>query len=122
MYGDDHENTFTAEAQDDDGTKATDTADAKVTFTDVLPSIAVTKTAVPTTATVGDTVEYLYVVTNDGPIDLLSVTLTDNLLKGDALPRRQRTTPYTGAPLAPGASLYGAMQYTVVEEDLPIRS
>ena len=46
--GPDHVNVFTATAQDDDSNTDTATDDATVTFTDVKPDIAVTKTANPT--------------------------------------------------------------------------
>ena len=45
--GPDHVNMFTAVAEDNDGTDATDDDDATVDFTDVAPTIEVTKTAEP---------------------------------------------------------------------------
>ena len=46
--GDSHKNVFTAKAEDNEENEASDTADATVTFTDVLPAIEVTKVANPT--------------------------------------------------------------------------
>ena len=46
--GPDHVNVFTAHVVDNDNTDATDTDDATVDFTNVLPTIDVTKTANPT--------------------------------------------------------------------------
>jgi hypothetical protein len=47
--GTSHTNVVTSTVRDNDGTDGTDTDDATVTFTDVLPNISVTKTANPTT-------------------------------------------------------------------------
>ena len=44
-----HEDTFTATGRDDEGNPTSASATARVTFTDVLPSITVTKTAMPPT-------------------------------------------------------------------------
>ena len=61
----DHVNVFTAVAEDNDGTDATDDDDATVDFTDVLPTIEVTKTANPTAVPeTGGNVLFTFVVKN----------------------------------------------------------
>lgn len=52
-YGTFHVDTVTASADDDDGGTATARDSARVTFTDVLPDITVTKTVSPTTLEAG---------------------------------------------------------------------
>jgi uncharacterized repeat protein (TIGR01451 family) len=44
-FGYDHENTFTAQAEDNEDNTAEDSATETVEFTDVLPSVVITKTA-----------------------------------------------------------------------------
>ena len=63
--GPDHVNVFTAVAEDNDGTDATDNDDATVDFTDVAPTILVTKT--PSVASVPETggnVTFTFMVQN----------------------------------------------------------
>jgi uncharacterized repeat protein (TIGR01451 family) len=60
-----HTNVVTGSATDDDGTEATDTGTATVTFDDVLPDVSITKTANPTSVPeTGADVEFTIVVTN----------------------------------------------------------
>ena len=67
-------NTVTATADDDDGNTDTAQATETVDFSDVLPDIAVTKTAdVASVPETGGDVTYTFVVTNNGAE---SVTLT----------------------------------------------
>ena len=66
--GDTHTNVVSVTAEDDDGTDVTDSDDATVTFTDVLPTIDVTKTATPTSVPeTGATVAFDVVVANTSP-------------------------------------------------------
>ncbi|OGC80552.1 hypothetical protein A3K01_03350, partial [candidate division WWE3 bacterium RIFOXYD1_FULL_43_17] len=78
--GADHTNTFTGKAVDDDNTEATDTDDATVSFTDVLPTIEVTKTANPTSVPeTGVDVTFTFTVKNTGPEDVILTSLTDTV-------------------------------------------
>ncbi len=77
--GSNHTNTFTGKAVDDDSTEATDTDDATVGFTDVLPTIEVTKTANPTSVPeTGANVTFTFTVENIGPEDVVLTSLTDD--------------------------------------------
>ena len=75
--GPDHVNVFTAVAEDNDGTDATDNDDATVDFTDVAPTIDVTKTANPTAVLeTGGDVLFTFTVTNtssEEPVTILSL-------------------------------------------------
>ncbi len=84
--GDPHENTATATVSDDDGNTDTESGTATVSFSDVLPSISVTKSAddnlVPET---GQSVTFTFTVTNltGEPVDITSLTDSDFTLVGD---------------------------------------
>jgi hypothetical protein len=74
-----HENTVTATATDDDGNSDTATDSAIVTFTDVLPTITVTKTANPTSVPeTGGNVEFTVVVTNNSAESVTLDAMTDS--------------------------------------------
>ena len=118
--GPDHVNTFTAVAEDNEANDATASDDATVQFSDVEATISVAKSATPASATVGDEIRYDYVVTNSGLMNLMMVTLGDDLLGQVPLfTDPALTQPYVDGTLAPGESLYGVMTYMVVESDLP---
>ena len=75
--GDEHTNTVTATAVDDDGSSATDDDDATVSLTDVKPEITVVKTANPTVVDEpGGQVTFTVDVTNDSfePVTLDSLS------------------------------------------------
>jgi LPXTG-site transpeptidase (sortase) family protein len=73
--GESHTNTFTVTAEDVDGNPDTASDSASVAFTDVLPSISVTKTtSVASVPETGGSVTFTYTVNNDGTIP---VTITD---------------------------------------------
>ena len=95
--GSTHTNVFTAKAEDDDGNEDTADDPADVIYTDVLPSIVVTKTANPTTVPeAGGPVTFTYVVTNNGPVAVAITSLADDkfgTLAGD-------TDCKVGTPLA----------------------
>lgn len=74
------------------------------------PDIALSKTASVTTAEVGETITYSYLVTNLGNVTLRDIIVNDNMLGKVAL---DATT------LAPKASTQGQLKYTVLERDLP---
>jgi hypothetical protein len=87
--GPDHANVFTAKAVDNDKTEATDTDDATVDFTNVAPSIDVTKTANPTYVLIpGGNVTFTFVVKNTSTEEAVTITsLSDSVygtLVGDA--------------------------------------
>ncbi len=87
--GPDHYNKFTAHAQDNDGTDASDDADATVDFTNVAPSIEVTKTADPIAVPeTGALVTFTFVVKNTSSEEFVAITnLNDSdfgILAGDA--------------------------------------
>jgi len=78
--GGDHYNKFTAVAEDNDGTDASDDDDATVDFSDVAPAIEVTKTADTLVLPVpGGNVEFTVVVTNNSQESVTLTTLTDDI-------------------------------------------
>ena len=99
--GPDHNNIFTAKAEDNDNTEAIDTDDAIVEFTDVLPDISVLKTGnVSTVPETGGSVVFTYVVTNNSTEDGEITVLSDDkfgTLVGDA-------DCYVGTVLSGGSS------------------
>ena len=86
--GSTHTNIFTAKAVDDDDNEVQDDDPADVTYSDVLPSIIVDKTANPTTVPeAGGNVTFTYVVRNNGTVPVTITSLTDDkfgTLIGDA--------------------------------------
>jgi len=83
-----HINSFTAVAVDSDGNHATITADAVVTYTDVLPEISVTKEANPTTIPeIGADVDFTFRVTNHALEEVTISSIMDSVfgvLAGDS--------------------------------------
>ncbi|MDY0097131.1 MAG: choice-of-anchor K domain-containing protein [Candidatus Dojkabacteria bacterium] len=70
-----HINTVTAKAVDDEGTEATDEDDETVNFTNVLPTIEVTKTpSVNIVAETGESVTFTYVVKNTSLKESVTIT------------------------------------------------
>ncbi len=87
--GPDHVNTFTAVAKDNDNTPATDSDDATVDFTNVLPYIEVTKTASQKQVfDPGENVTFTFKVKNTSTEEPVTITsLSDSVygtLLGDA--------------------------------------
>ena len=79
-YPGSHVNTVTATAEDDDGNTDTAQATETVDFTDVLPDIAVTKTAdVASVPETGGDVTYTFVVTNNGAESVTLTSLVDDI-------------------------------------------
>lgn len=76
--GDVETDVVTASGEDAGGNPVSDSDDATVTLTDVLPAIQVVKAASPTLLHAGESVTYTYVVTNLGVEPLGDVTLTDD--------------------------------------------
>jgi uncharacterized repeat protein (TIGR01451 family) len=78
--GDSETDIVSATVQDNDGNSVTETDDATVTFTDVLPSITVQKTANPTSVTEpGGMVTFTVRVTNDSAEILTLFSLVDDI-------------------------------------------
>ena len=107
--GPDHENTVTADVQDDDGNTATDDDDATVVYTDVLPTLSVTKTAAPASIPEpGGTVTFTVAVTNTSVEAVTVTSLTDDVF-GDLLdplnPLSNNTCPAQPTALAVGATM-----------------
>lgn len=73
-------------------------------------SIAVVITANPTMASIEDSIEYSYRITNTGDAPLANVVAMDDHLG---------PIPLTDNTLQPGESTGGTLLYTIVEEDLP---
>ena len=77
--GDTHDNTVSATVEDSDANEATEADDATVTFTDMLPTITVGKTANPTTLDEpGGDVQFTVVVTNTSVEPVTITGLVDN--------------------------------------------
>jgi hypothetical protein len=78
--GTSHVNTVTARLTDNDGNHADGHDDATVTFTNVLPTLTVTKTPSPTTvAETGGSVSFTVVVHNTSAEAVTLTTLSDNV-------------------------------------------
>jgi hypothetical protein len=100
----DHVNTVTAVGTDNEGNTDTETDDATVTFTDVLPDITVTKTANPTTvAETGGNVSFSVTVANNSAEPVSLTSLSDDKFgdlngKGDcAVPQSLSASGEAGA-------------------------
>jgi len=95
----------TATAVDDDGQTATDTDDAIVGITDVLPTVRVVKTANPTTMPApGGTFTFSAVVTNTSAEPITITALNDDIYGNLATIPGSTCGARIGTTLAPGAS------------------
>ena len=85
--GPDHENTFTAEVEDNDGSKDDDSDDETVGYDDVPPTVEVVKTANPTEVPeTGADVTFTFEVTNESEESVEITSLVDSVygeLDGD---------------------------------------
>ena len=82
-----YDNTASITVMDNDLNQATATADASVTVTDILPTITVLKTAVPTSVNEpGANVVFTFKVTNTAvePVTIATLTDSDFTLTGDS--------------------------------------
>jgi len=77
---------------------------------EAAPALALTHVFIPTTARIGETVTYSYVLTNIGRVALHNIALTS---------QRLGALPLADASLSPGAQAAGAWQFVVTEEELP---
>jgi uncharacterized repeat protein (TIGR01451 family) len=75
------DNTATATGADNEGNQASDSDSFRVTFTDLLPQVSLTKSANPTAVGgMGDYVNYTLTMTNTGPESVIVTSLTDPLI------------------------------------------
>ena len=96
-----HINVVTASGSDPEGNSTSDSDDASVAFTDVLPEIALSKVASPTAAKyTGDLIDYTLTITNVGVESFVITSLVD-----DKFTLSASCLALIGASLAPGASL-----------------
>ena len=99
-----HNNTVTAGANDNDGSSTTADDSAIVTFTDVLPSISVSKTAAPTSVPeTGGNVIFTFLVTNNSAEAATLNSLTDPFFGGSLHNKGNCALPQ---PLAAGGGSY----------------
>jgi uncharacterized repeat protein (TIGR01451 family) len=103
--GSDHNNKFTAVAEDNDGTDAADDDDAAISFTDVLPDVTLTKIANAATLPEPGVFTFTLTITNNSLEGAVITTLTDD----NAL--SQACSDLIGTTLAAGAS--ASCQYEV---------
>ncbi|MFJ5071158.1 LPXTG cell wall anchor domain-containing protein, partial [Kitasatospora sp. NPDC088556] len=82
------------------------------------PALTIVKSASPTTvSTVGQVVDYSFLVTNTGNVTLTNVTVNETAFSGTGTPP-VITCPAGAASLAPGASVTCTASYTVTQADL----
>ncbi len=80
--------------------------------------ITLSKTASVTTTKVGETITYTYYITNNSPVTLTEVTLTDDLL-GEVALTTLSLSPSNVITLNPWAIATGIATYAVKESNLP---
>ncbi len=95
-----HVNVVTASGTDPEDHSASDSDDASVGFTDVLPEVSLTKVANPTAARwTGDLIDYTLTLTNAGVETIVVTTLLD-----DKFTLSAECVALIGQSIAPGAS------------------
>ncbi|MFA6372395.1 MAG: hypothetical protein WCW68_07205, partial [Methanothrix sp.] len=102
-------NVATATGTDSQGVAVTGQATAFVQLT-YTATLQVTKTPSATTANVGETVTYQFLVKNTGSVTINSLALNDDKLGAVTLDKTS---------LAPGETANGSATHTVIETDLP---
>ncbi len=107
-------NTATVSGTDPDDNPITDNVTASVELA-YAPSIQVTKTANPTSATLGDNITYTYTITNTGNVTLFNVTLVDDKLPEVSLGNDNIT-------LIPDATVIATGNHTIAIFDFFLRS
>ena len=91
-----HTNVATASGTDDDGNPVDDDDDEEVTFTDVLGSIEVIKTATPTTVDEpGGQVTFSFVVNNTSAVDSVTIDTLNDSVYGDLNTQGDCSVPQT---------------------------
>ncbi|WP_436758394.1 DUF7507 domain-containing protein [Streptosporangium sp. V21-05] len=109
-------NTATASGTPPTGPPVTSVPSSATLPAELLPSLALMKTATPATVSVaGQTVTYSYLVTNTGNVTLTGVTAADTAFSGTGTPAVV-TCPVT--TLAPEGSTTCTGTYTVTQADV----
>ncbi|MEZ4597177.1 MAG: hypothetical protein R3C32_10365 [Chloroflexota bacterium] len=104
--GDTESDTVTVTAEDDEGNVVTDTDAATFTITDLIPQIAVDKTATPATVPEpGGDVTFTVTVSNDSPEQVTQLTLDDDVY-GDLDGHGSCVTPVVLAPVGQPGDTY----------------
>jgi len=103
-------NTATASGTDAEGNPFTASATATVQLS-YTASLQLAKVANPTSAGVGDNVTYSYTITNNGPVAVTNISLTDDPLGAISLGGQ--------TSLNPGSTITATAVYTIAESDLP---
>ncbi|WIB76995.1 isopeptide-forming domain-containing fimbrial protein [Curtobacterium sp. MCPF17_002] len=80
-------------------------------------SLALVKSATPTVDSVGDTVEYSFLVTNTGNVTLRDLTINEGVFTG-AGTAPAVTCPASAASVAPGDDVTCTATYDVLQDDL----
>jgi uncharacterized repeat protein (TIGR01451 family) len=113
-------NTATVDATDPGGNPLSDTDDETVPIGQVL-SITLDKSLLSNAdedasgdVSVGDTLTYRFVATNDGNVTLTAVSVTDPMPGLSAL----SCVPAAGSSLAPGATMSCSALYSVTQDDV----
>ena len=103
-----HHNVVTVTAENADGVEVSDSDDADVAYTDVMPEISVTKNADPLSRPEpGGLFTYTYVVTNEGDEEVTLTSVTDDVIGTIALP-----ADVTLGPGESSAPMTGTWTYT----------
>ena len=103
-------NTVTVSGTDPDGNPFTASTSATVELS-YTASLQLTKVAQPTTAAVSDSIDYTFTITNDGPVTVSDIVLSDDQLGNIDLGGQ--------TSLVAGGTITATATYTVVEADLP---
>jgi uncharacterized repeat protein (TIGR01451 family) len=113
-------NTATATGTDPRGTVATSTPSTAVVTATPAPALTVTKSATPSDAasfTVGQVVDYSFLVANTGNVTLTNVTVTEGTFTGSGS-LSAITCPNGAGSLSPGASVTCTASYTLTQADI----
>lgn len=110
-----HRNTFTATAENDEGKSDTASDDATVTFTDVLPSVSVTKTVGALSVVTGGKVTFTFTVENDSLEQVTIASLADSVF--GVLPGDDDCA--VGSTLDPGATCSFTYEATISGQQSP---
>ncbi|MEV7359175.1 LPXTG cell wall anchor domain-containing protein [Kitasatospora sp. NPDC091276] len=111
-------NTATATGTPPTGPPVTSPPSSATVTATPAPALTIMKTASPTTvSTVGQVVNYSFLVTNTGNVTLTDVTVNETAFSGTGTPPVV-TCPAGAASLAPGASVTCTASYAVTQADI----
>ncbi|MEV7598822.1 hypothetical protein AB0O91_15705 [Kitasatospora sp. NPDC089797] len=111
-------NTATATGTPPSGPPVTSPPSSTTVPKSPAPALTVVKSASPTkVTTVGETIDYSFLVTNTGNVTLMNVTVNETAFSGTGTPPVV-SCPAAAASLAPGASVTCTAAYTVTQSDL----